>query len=131
MTLIEVMVALLIATVGLLGALAMLGSLIQGASFSRDMTEASSLVQTKIEELNALTITTSNPPDGAGATSPETLDALGNPSGIGNGPWPYSRSWTWSTDVTDFRHRSVLVTVSWFDARGKQHTVTANVDRIL
>jgi Tfp pilus assembly protein PilV len=128
MTLIEVMVALLIATVGLLGALAMLGSLIQGASFSRDMTEASSLVQTKIEELNALTITATNPADGN--YGPESVDALGNISPVGSGPWPYTRTWIWQQTV-DNRHRSVQVTVSWSDARGKPHTVTANVDRIL
>jgi prepilin-type N-terminal cleavage/methylation domain-containing protein len=122
MTLIEVMVALLVATVGLLGALAMLGTLIGGSSFSRSATEASVLTQSKIEELNAMAVTLTTPADGASST--ETIDALARAAAAG----PYTRTWTWST--TDGR-RVALVTTSWSDAIGGNHSVSARVSRVV
>ena len=47
LTLIEVMVALLVTTIALLGALATVGITVRGANFSRNATEASMLVQSE------------------------------------------------------------------------------------
>src|SRR5262249_12563229 len=75
MTLIEVMVALGLASVGMLGALAMVGASMRGGSFSRNMTEASVLVQSKLEsELLRTGVTQSSP---QGTTTESSLDALG------------------------------------------------------
>jgi Tfp pilus assembly protein PilV len=54
MTMIEVMVALLVATVGLLGGLAMIGSLLSGSGFSRHAGEAQVLAQSRLEQLQSL-----------------------------------------------------------------------------
>jgi prepilin-type N-terminal cleavage/methylation domain-containing protein len=55
MTMIEVLVALLVATVGLLGGLAMISSLLSGSSFSRHASEAQILAQSRLEQLQSLT----------------------------------------------------------------------------
>ena len=80
MTLIEVMVALLVTTIALLGALATVGITVRGAAFSRSATEASVLVQSKLEQwvsLPAANVTTSSPADGTIITE-SCLDANGN-----------------------------------------------------
>jgi type II secretory pathway pseudopilin PulG len=146
-TLIEVLIALLIATVGLLGALAMLGSLVGGTSFSRNATEASVIAQSRLEELQALTNVTAVPPvpaDTAGcnpidvAACTTAMAALPNdpPNGVLDGtgkvyisaPPPtaiYTRKVAWNT-ITGLGSsvRQVRVDVSWTDAGGRAHSVT-------
>jgi Tfp pilus assembly protein PilV len=121
LTLIEVMIALLVTTIALLGALATVGITVRGANFSRNATEASVLVQAKLETLVSL-------PQGVSGgslptvTSPETtLDANGNtvPTGI------YTRTTTW-TQTTSPAQRTCTVTVSWTDLTGSSHAVTAS-----
>lgn len=62
MTMVEVLVALLVATVGLLGGLAMIGSLLSGSGFSRHAGEAQVLAQSRLEQLQSLNAVTA-PPD--------------------------------------------------------------------
>lgn len=121
LTLIEVMVALLVTTVALLGALATVGITVRGANFSRNATEASVLAQSKLEELVSLPAGTSG-----GALPPSTIesgstaiDANGN-SGTGG---IYSRTTTWTQTAMQ---RTVAVTVSWTDALNTTHQVTAS-----
>ena len=123
MTLVEVMIALLITVVGLLAALAMLGTVVRSGSFSRRATEASVLAQSRLESLVSMSVVTAtNPPDsGAGSpASTEAIDALGNPSASG----PYTRTTAWST-TPDARRRVVTVTVSWLDSAAVKHAVVA------
>jgi prepilin-type N-terminal cleavage/methylation domain-containing protein len=54
MTLIEVLVAMLIATVGLLGGLAMIGSVMGGGANARHASEAQVLAQSRLEQLQSL-----------------------------------------------------------------------------
>ncbi|HEX9103026.1 MAG TPA: prepilin-type N-terminal cleavage/methylation domain-containing protein [Polyangia bacterium] len=108
LTLIEVMVALLVTTIALLGALATVGITVRGANFSRNATEASVLVQSKLESLVSLPAGTSG---GALPTvTPELpMDANGN-SGTANAM--YTRTTTWTQTTTQ---RKVTVDVSWPD----------------
>jgi prepilin-type N-terminal cleavage/methylation domain-containing protein len=126
MTLIEVMVAMLIGTVALCGALALVGTLIRGSSFSRQVSEASALAQSKLEELVVLT---PMPPDGTGgdATKIDAFGVGGSTNSI------FKRIWAWSTIAdpnTAASRRQVMVTVTWKDALGGRHTVIAQRQRI-
>jgi Tfp pilus assembly protein PilV len=121
MTLIEVMIALLVTTVALLGALATVGMTIRGAAFSRSATEASVLVQSQLEALVSLpTVSASNPADGTTTTEAQ-LDGNGM-TGAASGI--YTRTTTWST-TSDGQRRLVTVTVSWLDGLNVAHQVTA------
>jgi prepilin-type N-terminal cleavage/methylation domain-containing protein len=126
MTLIEVMVALVVTTVGILGALAMISSLFVGATFNRNATEAMTLAQSTIEQVDSQIITMSSPADGPAAA--ETgLDAYGV---TGSGPTNiFTRQLTWGTTL-DNQRRSVNVVVSWNDGAGKAHQVVLTGERI-
>jgi Tfp pilus assembly protein PilV len=121
LTLIEVMVALLVTTIALLGALATVGITVRGANFSRNTTEASILAQSKLESVVSL------PPGTSGGSlptmTPETLpmDANGN---TGTAEAIYTRSTSWTQSQTQ---RTVTVTVSWPDLIDptKTHSVIA------
>jgi prepilin-type N-terminal cleavage/methylation domain-containing protein len=114
MTLVEVMVALLVATVGLLGGLAMIGALMNGTSFSRHQSEAAVLAQSKLEELQS-TATASFPLDGTYTDGGNNalLDANGHVNtdaryGI------YTRTVTWLTQSDPVGTRKLItVLVSW------------------
>ena len=119
MTLIEVMIALLVTTIALLGALATVGMTVRGANFSRNTTEASALVQSQLESLVSLPTGTSG---GAlpTTTSPVVIDGNGTVSATGI----YTRTTTWTQTTTQ---RTVTVIVSWPDPidATKTHQVQA------
>lgn len=125
MTLVEVMIALLVTTVALCGALATVGATIHGATFSRSITEASVLAQSQLEAMVSLppgTVTTTTPADGT--TTIETqLDGNGIVNVTSGG---YTRTTVWSTTTApDALRRLVTVTVQWADASGLPHQVVA------
>ncbi len=136
-TLVEVLMAFVLSTVGLLGALMLSLSLITGSSFSRHMTEASSLAQSKLEAIESQNLAVNPPADGP-VTPSESLDAYGNvvsSSGtISNGTVPttvFTRSTTWATVANNGTNmRLITVTVSWPDAAGLTHNVVATEERI-
>ena len=123
MTLIEVMIALVVTTVGLLGALAMVGSLYVGSTFNRNATEALTLAQSKIEQINSQQVTLANPPDTFLET--EILDALGNVVATPG----FTRTTLWGTNLAQ-QTRRILVTVSWNDGGGRPHSVSVQGERI-
>jgi prepilin-type N-terminal cleavage/methylation domain-containing protein len=129
MTLIEVMISLLLGTIGLLGMLMLVLSLSAGSLFSRQLTEASVLAQSKAEELvSSVGVTLTTPADGDYPSgSPESLDAYGRVAQAG----PYQRRWNYSpwSDAGGSRRR-VTVTVRWQDTRGTWHTVVAVRDKV-
>jgi len=126
LTLIEVLIALLIATVGLLGALAMLSTLMRGSAFSRNVSEASALVQSKIEEAQSLAGVSVAPPVPAnGAITESGLNAFGQVAGGGM----FSRVTTWGVSA-DAQRRTIQVTVSWADAGNQPHALSATAERI-
>ena len=122
MTLIEVLIALLVTTVALLGALATVGVTVHGASFSRNATEASVLAQSKLEQLVSLPRGAVTDPLPASIPLPGiTMDANGNPA---SGPYALSTKWT-SITSTSGTQRQVQVEVDWNDAQGSGHSVFA------
>ena len=122
LTLIEVMVALLVTTVALLGALATVGITVRGASFSRSATEASILAQSKLEEQVSLPSgTTGTLPTSGGTES--NLDGNGNTQVNGTGIYTRITEWTPSTDGL---RRICTVKVWWKDGLGTQHWVYAS-----
>jgi prepilin-type N-terminal cleavage/methylation domain-containing protein len=123
MTLVEVMVALLVTTVGLLGALASVGVTVRGANFSRNASEASVLVQSKLEQVISLPTgtTTGGLPNNGQPTVETTLDA----NGIITTTGPYTRTTQWFT-VPGGLQRLVQVQVDWRDGMNVQHSVVAS-----
>jgi len=123
MTLIEVMIALVITTVGLLGALAMVGSLYTGSAFNRSATEAMTLAQSKVEQANSMVIALGTTPTGGTETN---LDAYGGSSGKGT---MYKRVTTWSASGDGTRY-ICNVEVSWTDGTGSLLVVNMSTERI-
>jgi prepilin-type N-terminal cleavage/methylation domain-containing protein len=127
MTMMEVMIALAIATVGLLGALAMLGTLFRGAAQGRAFSEAMTLAQSKLEaEVSRGPISLVTP--ASTTTTEAAMDALGRTTG--SGPFDYTRSTTWSV-TTDNLRRKVAVTVTFTDSGGATHPLTVERERNL
>lgn len=109
-TLVEIMVALLVLTVGFLGVIGLLYTTIDRNRFAGQITEATTLAQDKIEQLKALGYAA------AGTNSTETgLTATATTSG-----GIYTRT-VLATAST--RYSQYLVTVSWARA-GTQHSVS-------
>ena len=105
LTLIEVMIALLVTTIALLGALATVGITVRGANFSRTATEASVLAQSKLEQIVSMTPGTSPWTPPAMITEPPQ-DANGYPGGI------FTRKTWWTADTL---RRTCFVEVDWAD----------------
>lgn len=127
MTLIEVMISLMLGTVGLLGMLMLMLTLSNGSSFSRQITEASVIAQSKVEELvSSAAVTLTSPADGT-TPVPDSLDAYGKANSAG----PYTRSWTYTTvsDAAGSRRR-ITVTVTWQDQRAALHSVVLMRDKV-
>ena len=134
LTLIEVMVALLVTTIALLGALATVGVTVRGANFSRNATEASILVQSGLEiwvSTTASTVTASFPANNTTVSEP-CLDANGVApitacTKGSNAAYPYDRETVWGTIAMPdgSQPRTVTVTVSWNDLSGNPHSIVA------
>jgi len=126
MTLIEVMIALVVTTVGLLGALAMIGSLYSGSSFNRNLTEAMTLAQSKVEAINSLFSLPA-----ANTTETESLDAYGNTPGSTT-PVTYTRTTTWQAMgySSTLGTRTAIVEVKWQDGAGTWHRIFLNAERV-
>ena len=112
LTLIEVMIALLVTTIALLGALATVGITVRGANFSRSATEASVLAQSKLEQLVSTPVGTIGAPLPSGS-----MEALIDANGNSNPPGIYTRTVTWTTSLDTLR-RTCTVEVDWPDAVG-------------
>jgi len=112
-TLIEIMIAIFILTVAILGLAAVTTTTIKGNSFSKAMTTATTLVNDKLQDLKARTFTSSSvDADLSGAVSPGvTHTDTGNPiESI------YNRSWTVVDTLgsgSSIRYKTITVTVSW------------------
>jgi len=103
-TLVEVLVALCILVVGILGTITVTATVMSGNSLAKRMSTASTLAQYKMEELK-----TTDYAGLASSSSPETVDRL------------YSRSWTVSaadTPAAGMKTIEVTVSFSWQGATG-------------
>jgi type IV pilus assembly protein PilV len=90
-TLIEIMVAIFILVVALLGVAGVTVSVINGNAFSKDITSATTLAQDKIEELKD--------------TAYGSIVSGSDTSSI------YTRTWTVTSPITD--SKTIVVVVSW------------------
>ena len=107
-TLVEVMIAISILTVGLLGVATMQMSAIRGNGFSNDTTTALALAEEKMEQLLSLSYTDAEL--AASTTHEEEINASGE---IVTGGF-YHRSWV----VSDFtspnpNYKEITMTVTW------------------
>jgi len=125
MTLVEVLIALAVTMVALLGALATVGMTIRSSAFSRSATEASTLAQAQLEALVSLSnVTASNPVDNTTGTTEPPMDGNGISAANGN----YTRTTAWST--TSDGRRQVTVTVAWVDGLNVTHQVIASRQKV-
>ncbi len=95
-TLIEVMIALVVLTVGLLGLAVLTGSIVGANALSRDRVAATTMAQGKMEKLTNMSF-----------SSLENLTESDNPAGA------YSREWTVSMDDPIAGTATLEVTVAW------------------
>lgn len=124
MTIVEVLVSLMIAQVGVLGTLALVSTATAGGTYSRNLGDATRLAQSKVEALDSLAgVTLTNPHDGT------TVEAPMNGFGVADAAGPYTRTTTWSVTADGLR-RHVDVIVSWSDTRGRSHSVATSRDRV-
>ena len=106
-TLVEVMVALFIFIVSLLGLVAVTTSVIHGNAFSREMTTATSLAQDQLEVLKRSGYNDSALTAGDHTDTPLTS---------------YTRTWTVTDNTPATGIKTVTMTVTW-NWRGASHNV--------
>ena len=104
-SLIEVLIALVISSVCLLGLASLMVTSTHGNSFGGHMTEAVTLAQDKLEELRAIR---RNIPEGSNADHPEGSTGIS-----------FTRNWN---VVTNGNLRTITVTVNWKDRL--DHTIS-------
>jgi type IV pilus assembly protein PilV len=126
-TLLEVMIALVILSVGLLGLAALQLVAIRGNSFSSEMTYATMLAQQHAEILKGLPFNDANlaPAD---EQNPHT--AIGSSKGV-----QYAVRWTIADNTPDTDMKTVNLTVQWTSLRqgtsSEAGTVTARLRTII
>lgn len=102
-TMIEVLVAILLTALTVIGVLGLFRIETRASSFSRRETEAAVLAQDKLEELRTLTA-----PSGTGSGSDEPVNPFG-PQQI------FQRSWTIEPNPDDSSIYNIEVKVEWND----------------
>ena len=115
-TLLEVMVAMVILAVGLLGLAALQVVAVRGNAFSGDMIYATALAQQTFEELNH-----------CGFDDP-ALDASGNPhtrTAVGDRGVSYTLRWNVQDDAPGADMKAVTLEIVWDSARLGQANQTA------
>jgi Tfp pilus assembly protein PilV len=115
---IEVMIAMTLTAIAILGIMALYSTNVRAAGFSRHQTEASVLAESKVEDIRALPA--ASPPTG----SPETNIGPIGPSSAGI----YTRSWT---EVIGTSYADVTVTVAWKDNDTGTHSIVMHARRNL
>lgn len=131
LTLVEVLVALTILSIGLLGVALMQVTSISGNTFSRGMAVATELGQDMFEKLNALPYGDSALTGGAspgvahptatdvsnglavGVGTNNIIDERGLGSVAGAGPTIYTRTWNVIDNAPTTNMKTIEVTVSW------------------
>ena len=101
-TLLEVMITMLISTIGLLGLASMQVMAIKGNSFGQQMTVASTLAQNQLEEMR----------QNAGALA-DGEDTVTDHNGI-----TYTRTWTVTPNTPQTNMNTVLINVVWTGPTG-------------
>ena len=99
-TMIEVMVAMLLTAIAIIGILALFMAQTKASGFSRHMTEATALCQDKLEKLRTLTATSI----GINGT-----DAALDEKGV-TGTGIYTRTWSYTVQAS---YVDILCTMTW------------------
>jgi prepilin-type N-terminal cleavage/methylation domain-containing protein len=115
-TLIEVMIAILLTALTVIGVLGLYRVETQASSFSRRETEAAVLAQDKLEELRA-----QGAPSGASTGTDNPVDQL-------SGSTIFTRSWSIAANTGNPSIFDINVTVSWDDS-GITRSVTVTAQR--
>jgi type IV pilus assembly protein PilV len=124
-TLLEVMIALVVLSVGLLGLAALQLVAVKGNAFSSEMTNATMLAQQHAETLKCLPFTDAN------------LDPNGNPhTTIGSSKGvQYTVTWNVTDDSPDTNMKTINLSVRWTSLRqgtaSEAATVTARLQTIM
>ncbi len=103
-TLIEILIALFILVVGLLGVISVATTVINGNAFGKEITTATTLAQDKMEELKGTDYTSIT------SGGPETQQSI------------YTRTWTVTSDSPVAGMKTIEVTVE-FTWKGTTHNV--------
>ena len=115
-TLIEVLISMLLLLLGIAGVLSMQLTSMKATSFSRHATEATIVLEDKMEELSA--IKTLNLTDGNDVVNAQAL--------VGT---EYTRTWTLSADPTVVELVNLKVSVSWDERGGDTRTIEMDTQR--
>ncbi|RMF93246.1 MAG: prepilin-type N-terminal cleavage/methylation domain-containing protein [Candidatus Schekmanbacteria bacterium] len=127
-TLVEILVAIVILSVGLLSIAGLVTTVIRGNAQSKRLTTAISLAQTKIEELKNKSyddsdLEDSNPANNNDLTSTTSvdhsetdIDGEGNPGGI------YTRIWNIADDSPSANMKTITVIIKWNDSGKERKT---------
>ena len=110
-TLMEVMIALVILSIGLLGLAGLQVMAIKGNSFGQQMTVASTMAQNQLEALR----------ESAGSLSTGN-DTVTDQNGI-----TYTRSWVVAADTPQVDMDTVDITVSWTGPTGSGSEATRSI----
>jgi type IV pilus assembly protein PilV len=102
-TLLEVMIALVVLSIGLLGLASLQIMAIKGNSFGQQMTVASTLAQNQLEQLRRT----------SGALA-DGNDTVTDQNGI-----TYTRTWTVTPNTPQQGATTVLITISWTGPTGE------------
>jgi len=142
LTLIEVLVAVTLLAIGLLGVAMMQVTSISSNAFSREMSVATELGQDLIEKLKSSTYTaaTEDPTliatvthtnaelfDAFGHAQPNPIDGRGMATDAAGASVPlrlYTRIWTVTDNTPAANMKSIEVRVEWNDNTGTLHAVT-------
>jgi len=138
-TLIEIMIAITVFAIGILGVAAMQIAAIEGNSSANGLTEAAAIGQDKIEELMALDYNNNalNDTDGDGTNGlrdplpppplPQVPDSVTYPPDYQLTSGPYTISWNIAVNVPGTNTKTIRVIVIW-NENGRNRLV--NIDAI-
>lgn len=104
-TLIEVMIAILLTVIAVMGIVGLMRAESRSANRSRHLSEASVLAQGKMEELRATTSFSTTTSGTSSDASP--VDVQGVTGGI------FTRAWSWAPNATITAAYNYTTTVSW------------------
>jgi prepilin-type N-terminal cleavage/methylation domain-containing protein len=125
-TLIEILVTVVVIAMGCLAALWMQSAAMRGHAQSEHLTAASSLAESEIERLRALSFTDlTKEVDDHGPTGQTraSLNRHGLTHTEGHGPWPYTRTTHYFRHHPTSLSHKVQVIVDWRDAHGSHQVL--------
>jgi type IV pilus assembly protein PilV len=112
-TLIELLIAIVILTVGILGTAALTTAIIHGNFFSKNITSATALAQSQLEEVQR-----------AGYANVNTSQFPASAQVVSVGGFNFSRTTTITDNSPATNVKTVTVTVNWTEANNAARSIT-------